>query len=409
MKKILILFCVLITALSAGCNVQDSEEFLNISDEASDNNTAKIYDIDNNIIGELEEGFQLWLVDGNIIHTTSQKGSAKDSSAADCYCYNIENKTSVYLGTIEDWEIALTHQQVLYNQHLYNLIVAGDLYDANKRELVVYDIDLNNKCMSKAVVIKGGFQYDTMTVANNKILITNLHPDGHSSIEEYDLETKQLKTVLSNDLDSENGKDVIRNITTDGNSICMMRVQYNSEEDHPLFLDYYDYDMNRIKSINLAPMFTNDYDFDETDQGVSDFIVSNDYLYYQNFSLTRFLGKIKDNTVERLIETNPNFNSATNADLQDNKFLFYQAYNDGTSNISKSNDLYLFDSESGSVKKCEFYADNKKYYFTAAYKSTDNHALLVMQYEDPYTRDALPVRFYYVDLSDLDFQDFPTE
>lgn len=61
------------------------------------------------------------------------------------------------------------------------------------------------------------------------------------------------------------------------------------------------------------------------------------------------------------------------------------------------------------MKKCEFYADNKKYYFTAAYKSTDNHALLVMQYEDPYTRDALPVRFYYVDLSDLDFQDFPTE
>lgn len=409
MKKILILICVLITVLSAGCNVQGSEEFINISDDASDNSKREIYDIDNNIIGELEAGIQMWLIEGNIIYTKKQEASAKNSSALDCYCYNIKDKTSVYLGCIDDWEISLTHQQVLYNQHLYVLVVAGDLYDENERELVVYDIDLNNRCMSKAVVIEGGFQYNTMTVANNKILITNLHSDGHSSIEEYDIETKQLKTVLSNDLGSENSEDVFRNITTDGNAVCMIRVQYKSQNDHPLFLDYYDYDMNHIKSISLAPMFDENSDFDETDQGVSDFIVSNDYLYYQSFSLTRFLGKIEDNTVERLIETNPNFHSAIDVDLQDNKLLFYQAYNDGTSVFSKSNDLYLFDSESGKLKKCEFYADNKKYYFTAAYKSTDNHALLVMQYRDPYTGDELPVRFYYVDLSDLDFRDFPTE
>lgn len=411
MKKILVFVCVVITLLSVGCNTQECEEIINTSDDyISDDRNISIYDIDNNVIGEIDLGWHMWLIGNNIIYTVSNDPSVENVSDLDCYCYNIQDKTSVYLGCIQDWTLSLTHEHVVYNQHLYTLMVAGDLYDDKDRKLIVYDIDLSNHTMSKAVTIEGGFQYNTMTVANNKILITNLHPDGHSSIEEYDIETKQLKTVLTNEFDSEKYRgDVFRNITSDGNSICLLRVQYKSKDEHPLFLDYYDYDMNYIKSISLASMFSDNTDFDETAQGVSNFLVSNDYFYYQNFSLTRFLGKIENNSIKRLIETNPGLDSASNVDIYDNKWLFCQSYNDGTSVYSKGNDLYLFDSTSGSVKKCEFYADNKKYYFTTAYKNTENYALLVMQYKDPYTGDELPTRYYYVNLSDLDFQDFPTE
>lgn len=401
MKKTLALLLSIIVLLIClfGCNLINDDYVYYYENES-----YAVYDINNNELAVLDTYLSPWLYEDKLIYSRLPKTHTTNGGTMDFYCYNISDKTEDYLGTIKDYSLMMSDQSVIYKQHIYIPVTLGDIYDETKRDYVVYDIDLVNKSMSKIVTIPHGFQYNTMTVVNDKILITNLQNDGDNTVEEYDINTKEMKTVISLDKST---NQVNRTITADENGIYTLKVIYEADRSKSeLFLDYYDFDYNLLKSVNLADIFDSEKQaqFDETDQGVVSFFISNGYFYYENFSTTMFLGKVENGLIKSVMPNDIEYCYGKNIDKQGDSFLFYQTDGEPTGNLYTGHYIYLFNSESGELKKCEFYADDERYAICSAIISGDNKVLINMKYRSG-THEVLPTKAYYVSINDLNFVD----
>lgn len=86
------------------------------------------------------------------------------------------------------------HDKAYVNNHLCFTTSTGDITDEENRTLEFIDIDLNKNKMTTVFSDKGGFPYDTVTGADNLVIITKVLNNG-TSLELYDTETQKFKQL----------------------------------------------------------------------------------------------------------------------------------------------------------------------------------------------------------------------
>lgn len=400
LKKTFFVFTIIISIIFCGCNnMTNDDQNKNFSTDNESNKpyfsniSQKIYNIDNEVIGELEHYGMFMQTEDSIIYTKIPNGATNTITSMDYYRYVISTKEEIKLGTIENW-VQLGMEMAYIDNHLYFFVATGNIYDINHRTLNLVDIDLINNTLSEIFSEKGGWPYNSMTAVGDKILMTKVLVNG-CNLEIYNTKTKETEILKHFDFDDDaNIGETVRQISADENSISLLILSMQTEQNVDLRVDTYDWNMHLINSADMSDISS---DKNDLRQGVEYFDVTNNYVYYQNFSLKRFLGKIENESVRQIAETNEGLHSIVNeTDKNKDTNLFYEMY-------GENNYLYLFNSKDGSIKRARFCADDDRYNINNVSRDRNDKLLLLMGYRDPDTGERLESKLYYIDLSDLDF------
>jgi hypothetical protein len=408
LKKIISLLGLVFIMILCSCDdnsenekIRDSKQTITASTASTSisNETISIYDINNAKIGQIERYGILVLTDDSIIYNKIPTGSVDSITDMDYYRYIFKTKENIKLGTVKDFSYEAKYETTVIGNSLYMFITAGDFADIKNRTLHLYKVDLISNTMSVIFSQKGGFPFSTMTAVGNKLLMDRLIATGGSELEEYNTETNERKILKKFDFDDKaNIGEAIRQITSDENTISLLRLKMESGGKSRLYLDVYDHDMNFLRSVDVStiPSHSTDSPENELRQGVSNFVVANDYFYYANFSITRFLGKIENDSLRSIMDVNPEFEMASESVKSKFTGLFYQSF-------GKGNGLYLLNYKDGTLRKTTFNVDDERYYIINISRNTNDNLLITMRYKNPDTGEGLEPRLYYVNLSDLKF------
>lgn len=399
--KILTLFFILIL-FCFGCESVNTDENVTEANMAEGanltgyyyNNTVQIYDVNNEFIDRLEYYTALLQVENSIIYgkLPSDKTSTKEEVCY--YRYDLETKQHTKLFTVNNFRYAVFYNAVADEEHLY-MLISTSVDDINS--LYLYDINLISNEAESILLAEEGFVYNTMTLAGDTVYIVRLK-NGGCYLDAYNTVTKELKTIKEYVFFNEkNAGEVIRQITSDSETVSVLRLKMESVTEFWLYIDVYDYDMNFLRCIDVTDMYvTGDFSVkDELRQLVAYFRFENNYLFYENFSSSRFCGEIQGEKLISLIDTDINFSTATEV-CKDNLNVYFRAYNS-----EPRNTIYLFDAENGNIKEAVFNPKDERYLMS--HMTRDEDSLLIC-----FTgkrEDNLPNVMYWVKLDELDFND----
>lgn len=361
-----------------------------ISEMSVLNETLKIYDINNKDIAEIEHYGNIIYVEDFIIYS---KMSNDEIDGLEYYKYNIETKENITLGTIKDISYQ-SNECVHIGNKVYFLVCTGEMSEYSNRTSKLISIDILSNEMSEVYSEVGGFPYDTITTAGNKIYIAKVLLEG-SCLEEYNVDSKEsriLKTFTYNN--NTNTGEVVRQVSSDGKTISLLILDVTNDVVNSLRVDIYDMNMSFLKSIDLSTVSNDD---NELRQGVSFFEASNDYIYYENFSITRYLGLSTNGELNQVIETSELFSKASETGFNKNTKLFCEMF-------SENNKLYLFDVTDNTLMQADFEIEDDRYYIISLARNAHDKILISMYYKDPDTGETLEPRLYYFKLSDLKFE-----
>lgn len=400
MKKISCIVIALLLCFFCGCatltdNRVTADEKMTISDiSTSDlhdsNEILKIFDINNKVVGEIVHYGKIIYVEDFIIYS---KMSNDEIDGLEYYKYNIETKENITLGTIKDISYQ-SNECVHIGNKVYFLVCTGEMSEYSNRTSKLISIDILNNEMSEVYSEVGGFPYDTITTAGNKIYIAKVLLEG-SCLEEYNVDSKEsriLKTFTYNN--NTNTGEVVRQVSSDGKTISLLILDVTNDVVNSLRVDIYDMNMSFLKSIDLSTVSNDD---NELRQGVSFFEASNDYIYYENFSITRYLGLSTNGELNQVIETSELFSKASETGFNKNTKLFCEIF-------SENNKLYLFDVTDNTLMQADFEIEDDRYYIISLARNAHDKILISMYYKDPDTGETLEPRLYYFKLSDLEFE-----
>ncbi|MBQ8943453.1 MAG: hypothetical protein IJ050_03025, partial [Clostridia bacterium] len=116
-------------------------------------------------------------------------------------------------------------------------------------------------------------------------------------------------------------------------------------------------------------------------------VLDGKYVYYENFSTTRFLGNIEDG---KLFNETEGVGDMFLASSGSGKPFFYCIFG------GEKNENSIFEWKNGTLEKTIFKADDDQYYITAASRSPDGKTLIEVAYTNPEDRnDSLPTKIYY--------------
>lgn len=403
MRKIIsVLFFVLVVCSFTACeqnqvNTNNSESknqnTYSENDFTVSNAVLPIYNIRNELIGEIiHYGFVIQTHD-SIIYTKIPTNTATVVTEMDYYRYLIDTKENIKLGTVKDWTQQST-EVVYLDNHLYSMVMTGDVTSKESRTLKLLDVNLNNNSLSEVFSEKGGFPYNSMVGVGEKLLIAKVLSNG-SCVDEYNIRTKEFKTLIKFDFnDKTTVGEAIRQICADDNTISLMMLVKETPDSVKLRVDVYDHNMQYIRSVDTTDISSVP---NERRQGISNFQFSDGNLYYENFSITRFLGTATNNQLLKTIDTNDTFAMAT--ETENNKLkVFYQSFS------QDNNYLYLWNTETGALLKGEFYADDKRYYIVNMTRDSNDNCLITMYYRAKDSDEKLVPRLYYINLSEINFE-----
>lgn len=405
MKNIRIIFCVIIAvALLCGCSGvrNENSEYEKMGEKYFKNTEISIYDKANAKIGEIEHYGTVVKTNDSIIYMKVSDHTAECIVEMEYYRYVISTRENIKLGTVKKWAYQ-AGDTVFIGDHLYVILTTGDVLDANARTLRLYDIDLKQNRMTEVFSEQGAFPYASMSATGGKLLLTDI-VENATLLKEYDPASKKIETIKKIDFDDHAGVgEAVRQITADENTISLLilkaQVQEHGEKKHELRIDVYDYDMNFQRSIDVSSISSNP---NELSQGVAQFEFSDNYIYYENFSTTRFLGKINsDGKLTKVMDTGMDFMKMHENTQNKGVFVFCPTY-------SKKNSIYRLNTKTEEIQQSEFHADDERYYIINAMKDQNDNLLLVVGYRDPDTGEDLTPKMYYLKLSDLEFADLPT-
>ncbi len=374
-----------------GCSnmTQLSENSSDSTDTDIPHNVVNIiYDKDENVIGQIERYGMITMTDDSIIYAKVSDTSINERTY---YRFVIKTKENIKLGTIKNWYYESAYNNTIINNHLYMRITRSD---DKEKIITLYDIDLNNNTMSEVFSEKSDFSYNSMTMARNKLLLTRMI-DGHCCLDEYNPENKEIKTIMDYGYfdDENNTGKAVRQITSDENTISALILKMETDKKVSMCIDTYDYEMNLLDSSDISILFKCSSSMDKFSQmrmPVSHFFILNNYIYYENFSVTKFLGKIKDNNI---IENNLSFKSAYEAERNRDTKIFFR------SDISN---IYFFDTVSGDMKNTEFNINDNRYNIYSICRNKNDNLLITMGYKDENGETHL--KLYYLNQSDLNFE-----
>ncbi|MCD1260400.1 hypothetical protein B5M42_016495 [Paenibacillus athensensis] len=411
MKKIigLLIFALLFILCSCTDNSENTELRNSRQTMTTDtatasisNETISIYDIHHAKIGEIERYGILVLTDDSIIYNKIPTKSTDSITAMDYYRYIFKTKENIKLGTVNNWAYEAKYDTTVIGNSLYMLVTTGEISDIQNRTLHLYKVDLLHNTMSVVFSEQGGFPYNTMTAVGNQLYIVRVLATGGSELDVYNTATNERKLLKKFAFDDKaHSGEAIRQITSDDHTISLLRLKIESGGKSSLYLDVYDHEMNFLRSVDVStiPAKSTDSPDNELRQGVSSFVAANDYIYYANFSITRFLGKIEKDSLRSIMNVSPEFEMASESIKNNTSGFFYQSF-------SPNNDLYLLNYMDGTLQKATFTVDDKRYYIINIARDTQDHLLITMRYKNPDTGQELEPRLYYVPMSELEFSPF---
>lgn len=396
MKKILALLLVLAIALSlgacAGPEKYSSQTSGTVSagngtdslGEELNNISLFIYNAQNEKIGKIEyDGFAV-PINGGLVYSKDSPVEAE----WEYHLYTFATGESVKLGSVQNCYMQPT-LGVLLQEHLFFFVITSE---KEGQVLRLMDLDLESHTMSERYSEAGDFYVNSMAGEGNRLLF-GLVDGNETYVQEYNLSTNERKTLKSFSFDDIKGRgDAVRFVYTDGDTISLV-VMDHTEDFVQLRVDVYDKEMNFLKSRDISGISERET---ELRQRVLNFVYTNDFVIYQNSSSTRFVGRATDAGLEKCMDTDILQKIAFDMVLTPSTKLVYR------SNY-ETNDLYLIDTKTGSVKESSFFAENKNYVFSHIMRGTNGDLLIRMGGSDPSTGQKLPYRLYYVSESDLHF------
>lgn len=410
MKKIFLLLVTALFLLSLyACNTSSSSN--NSTEQTTVTNTDDL-SLDSDIeTTELNHDFEIYnngkkvdtlnlyglfkQIDNGFIYSKINKDSPNEM---EYYRYYLDKKNSVKLGSIKNWSMQI-HDKAYVNNHLCFTTSTGDITDEENRTLEFIDIDLNKNKMTTVFSDKGGFPYDTVTGADNLVIITKVLDNG-TSLELYDTETQKFKQLKYLEFDDRNcvGK-TIRKVSIDDKTktICLLVLDCVSETDVSLKIETYDYDMNFLKSYDISDISD---DSNELIQGVQFFDFRNNYLIYQNFSMTRCIGYIgnkklqKSDMIDNIDDT---YSMAQTPQKGYDTILSYKG-------IDSDHKIYSFNTIDKTMKKTTFKPEIKDYTINRISRIGKDNLMIIMFPDNADKKSNLNPRIYFTKLSDLNFQ-----
>lgn len=403
MKRLALLILSVILVLSiCGCTNDSTdanepstsnETSVSSDDDALALETLAIYD-SNNLIDKIDCVGSIKQTDDGIVYSRYSDESTASSIEMEYYRYIFDTKENIKLGSVKGWSLQ-SHEAAYIDNHIYFFACTGNVTNYDDRTLKFLDINLNDNSMTEIASETGGFPFDSLAAQGDRLLRVKVLKDG-SSLVEYDPQTGETNTLLHYDFDDENVVgNAIRKLSVNESekTISLLILEAESEEDVSLRMDIYDYDMNLLDTVDVSSISD---DSNELRQGVSFFEYFNDYFYYENYSITRYLAQVKNDSFEQIEDIDETFAKPFESVKDDEIKLFYQPL--------ENNYIYLFDSKDGSMKKAAFKADDERYNISSLYKDENNNLLILMSYKDPDTGERLESRLYYINQSALNFE-----
>ncbi len=393
--------------------IETSENSKNISDEYSDKketdkNMTDIVDRDGRHIGQIPFNTGITLTNSGIFYTTVISGAASpdtvtvgmNEGAKDKVIYHLyDTKTceSYTFGSITDQDYEAGYCRTELDGKLYTLITTGNALDKDPDPLLLVEFDLQAHTINQYTISENGFPYAAMAEVNGKLLILNHDQTDvlNDKLYLFDTESKQTEQVMQFKLNG-NTFDTIRSMYSDGKNIYILRLHFEGENNVTMFLDTYGLDLKKQSEKDISSMLKESAGknlvpedvANEIKQMVSRFMVLDEkYVYYENFSSTRFLGNIDDGSIFSETEGAGDMFLASSG----SGTPFFYCIFGGAKN---ENSIYKL--KGGALEKTVFKADDDRYYMTAASRSPDGKTLIQVAYTDPEDRsDTLPTKIYY--------------
>ena len=397
----------------AESTIETPENSKNISDEFSDTketdkNMTDIVDRDGRHIGQIPFNTGITLTNSGIFYTTVISGAASpdtvtvgmNEGAKDKVIYHLyDTKTceSYTFGSITDQDYEAGYCRTELDGKLYTLITTGNALDKDPDPLLLVEFDLQAHTINQYTISENGFPYTAMAEVNGKLLILNHDQTDvlNDKLYLFDTESKQTEQVMQFELNG-NTFDTIRSMYSDGKNIYILRLHFEGENNVTMFLDTYGFDLKKQSEKDISSMLKESAGknlvpedvANEIKQMVSRFMVLDEkYVYYENFSATRFLGNIEDSKIFGETEgAGDMFLASSGSGVP----FFYCIFG------GANNENSIYELKNGTLEKTVFKADDDRYYITAASRSSDGKTLLQVDYTNPEDRsDSLPAKIYY--------------
>lgn len=401
-KKIGIVLCMTVAVMLSGC-LKMPIQIQTPNTANTENIVLPIYNLSNEQICEIEHCWHTLLVGNDIIYGKI----INNSGDSEFYRYNIKTNENIKLGTVKE----MAHQapqRALIDNHLYLSVTTGPLLDADNREVKVIDIDLDSNTLSETMVMKGSFPYNYMAAVGDKLFVADITHYG-TDIKSYDPKTKEVKIAKSFEFDYDKMTgEATRGMYFDGETFYMLVLKMESETNFNLRMEAYDKDMNLLNTWDVEK-FARLPDRNELRQPVAHFVVENGYVFYENYSSSRFLGEINGDDIEPILyeesKSGHEFLKAIQPVEDDDNILFYDGFH------QDNNRLYLFDKVDGSVKSVIFNSPDDanesepRFIIRSILRNEKNDLVIFMSFKDIENKRFV-YKTYYTNISELDFEDY---
>ena len=369
------------------------------------NKSIPIYDVNEQEICKID-AFGISTLSGTkLLYTKLPKSPSEKSDTLEYHLYDIENGSDQKLETVENWIYEESYEAKTVGSHLYISVSSGDYVERDSRLQTIYDIDTEQGTMSPLLEVKGGIPYNTFTIAGDELILAELLETGQSDLVRINLADSKQKLPVVHEYDEGKTfcKGSIRHIDSDASHIYTVRLDWTEDEVYSLYKETYDYDLNLLESVDLDPIFAGG-DNSEKQQWVAGFLVRDTYMFYQNFSVTTFFGKLNEKKADAIVAADDLFVYAPCADGSAGDDLFLRIFGDESNDDKVRNRFYLADPKTGKVQTATFWLKEKRYAFRSAMRGSNGNLLLTVGYMPEAEGEALPERVYYINIKDLDFK-----
>lgn len=402
--RILTLVCVLIFSLS-GCAVISSNSNRSPEQEKNLNETISIYDKDENLITDIEHFGSITQTDDGFIYSKLSSNSTNQFYVMEYFHYIFSTDEHKRLGTIENWVYEATYDSFCKNNHTYMLITTGNAYNFDETENYLYDIDLLNNTMTGVMLENATSPYNSMTFFNDRVFIVT--PGREMCfVSSYDIGDKSVSELREYYFDPDtNSGETIRHISSDDQCLYLLRLYMEGENQAKMYIDVFDLNLAHISSLDVTTEITantleSEDKNNELRQLVSHFDVNNNFIYYENFSITRALFEIQNINLtdteqvqsKQVFEASPALYKALSTSANNELSIFYEAY---------QNKIFVMDSVTRQINENSFFVKGLNYRITYMTYDSQGNALLFLDYIDPDSFETMPSKIYFVNISEI--------
>ena len=358
-------------------------------DELSSLNTcAVICDQYDEVLTNVSHYGMITQTDNGFVYAQDISNISEDLRHMKYYYYDWESRSHSLLGVIENWAYEAIYDTKCINEHMYTIIATGQACET----IYLYDFDLQNHNMKRTELHDAVAPYCSWTYMDENLFIV-VPEDDSTQIYKYNIYDQQLQEIQSYVFDSMNNTgDAIRHIDSDTDYIYLLRLSMKAESEVYLYIDIMDTEWRFLKTIDITNEVRNNMNVIEDDKNnelrqlVSHFDVYNNFIYYENFSVSRALFEM--DTITKHFDAIIDENFFKGICITENNPIstYYRFYEDT---------IYVFNAVNRTMGSHKFQNENLQIHFL----SQNCHNDLFVFTTD--RSDKAITKIYYIPLSSL--------